>query len=59
MPKIAFVACLLLLAVPASAEEGFTPLLNSTDLSGWMNGADSHEVVVAELRAHRGRGSII
>lgn len=59
MPKIACVACLLLLAVPASAEEGFTPLLNGTDLSGRMNGGDSLEVVVAELRARRGRGSII
>lgn len=59
MPKIACVACLLHLGVPASAEEGFTPLLNGTDLSGWMNGGDSHEVVIAEFRARRGRGLII
>lgn len=59
MPKIACVACLLHLGVPASAEEGFTPLLNGTDLSGWMNGGDSHEFVVAELRERHGRGSII
>jgi len=59
MPRIAFVACLLLHAVPASPEEAFAPLFHGTDLSVWINSGGSHEVVDAELRARGGRGSII
>ncbi|MFM7107770.1 MAG: DUF1080 domain-containing protein [Planctomycetaceae bacterium] len=49
--------CLLLVTLPAFAEEGFTPLFNGKDLSGWMSSGGSHEVVDGELRSRRGRAS--
>ena len=58
MPRLPFVACLLLAAATCAAEEAaFTPLFNGTDLTGWTGGGGSYEVVDGELRSRRGRAS--
>jgi hypothetical protein len=51
LPAVAFIAA----AVPAQAEEGWTPLFNGRDLSGWTPkinhhrlGANAHDTFVAE-----------